>query len=156
MAWIGTFLNFAGSFIYTVMIGLAVVLWQKFDGQLISAASSVLANPESTLVTELNGFIVIVRMTMAYFAAVNDIANLVSARMNFHRSGLITSLFALFIGGFWVSFINEVGMGGFVNTLGATLAPLYGIMIVDYYLIRNKRSSKNLWVVLGTGRSLMA
>lgn len=47
-------------------------------------------------------------------------------------------MIGLVIGGLWTSFISEFGIGGFVNTLGATLAPLYGIMIVDYYLHRNE------------------
>lgn len=230
MAWIGTFLNVAGPFVYAVMIGLAVVLWQKSDGQLFSAAATIFANPEASFMTELNGFIAIVGTMVAYFAAVminfsdfsryakdrksmtlgnlvglplnmvlfsalaliitaggavvygenmvnpteileradsavlsviaaitffaatvginlvanfipavNGIANMAPASMNFQRAGLITSLFALVIGGFWVSFISEVGIGGFVNTLGATLAPLYGIMVVDYYLVRKQR-----------------
>ncbi len=45
-----------------------------------------------------------INLVANFIAAVNGIANLASARMNFHRSGLMTSLFALFIGGFWVSF----------------------------------------------------
>ena len=31
----------------------------------------------------------------------------------------------------------------FVNTLGAILAPVYGIMIVDYYVIKNQRLDVN-------------
>lgn len=230
MDWIATFLNIAGPFVYLVMIGLAVVLWQKSDGQLLSAAATIFANPEGTFTTELNGFIAIVGTMVAYFAAVminfsdfsryarnrsamtlgnlvglplnmvlfsalallitaggavvygenltnpteileradsavlsiiaavtffaatvginlvanfipavNGIANMAPAHMNFQRAGLVTSAFALVIGAFWVSFISEVGIGGFVNTLGATLAPLYGIMIVDYYLVRKQR-----------------
>ena len=33
---------------------------------------------------------------------------------------------------------GQVGISGFVNTLGATLAPVFGIMIVDYYLHRGQ------------------
>jgi NCS1 family nucleobase:cation symporter-1 len=35
--------------------------------------------------------------------------------------------------------ISAIGITGFVDTLGALLAPLYGIMIVDFYLIRRQR-----------------
>jgi len=52
---------------------------------------------------------------------------------------MITSLFALVIGALWTSFISQVGIGGFVNTLGATLAPLYGIMVADYYVFRKQK-----------------
>lgn len=37
-----------------------------------------------------------------------------------------------------MSFISQVGISPFVNTLGAVLAPIFGIMIVDYYGHRNE------------------
>lgn len=229
MGWVESFLNIAGPFVYAVMIGLVVVLWQKSDGQILAAARTIFANPEATLASELSGFVAIVGTMVAYFAAVminfadfsryasdrramilgnlaglpfnmilfsalallttagaavvygeaivnpaeivertdsvilgiiaaitffaatvginlvanfipavNGIANLAPRRISFRMAGLITSVFALVIGGFWTSFISAFGIAGFVNTLGATLAPLYGIMIVDYYLLRNR------------------
>lgn len=229
MGWVETFLNIAGPFVYLVMIGLVVVLWQRSDGQLLSAARTIFANPEGTWVSEFNGFIAIIGTMVAYFAAVminfsdfsryakdrramvlgnlaglpfnmilfsglallttagaavvfgeeiinpteivertdsvllsviaaitffaatvginlvanfipavNGIANLAPERITFRAAGIVTSIFALVIGGLWTSFISEFGISGFVNTLGATLAPLYGIMIVDYYLHRNQ------------------
>jgi len=229
MDWVETFLNIAGPFVYLVMIGLLIVLWQKADGQLLSAAQTIFVQPDATFVTEFNGFIAIVGTMVAYFAAVminfsdfsryakdkpamvlgnlaglpfnmilfsalallttagaavvygeaiinpteivertdsvllsiiaaitffaatvginlvanfipavNGIANLAPSKISFRMAGLITSGFAFVIGGFWTSFISEFGIGGFVNTLGATLAPIYGIMIVDYYLLRRQ------------------
>ncbi|MEQ8902116.1 MAG: NCS1 family nucleobase:cation symporter-1 [Roseovarius sp.] len=229
MGWVETFLNIAGPFVYLVMIGLLAVLWVKSDGQLLSQAQTIFANPDATWATEFNGFIAIIGTMVAYFAAVminfsdfsryardkramvvgnlvglpfnmilfsalallttagaavvygeaiinpteivgrtdsvllgviaaitffaatvginlvanfipavNGIASLAPSRIGFRKAGLITSVFALVIGGFWTSFISEFGISGFVNTLGATLAPIYGIMIVDYYLLRKE------------------
>lgn len=67
-----------------------------------------------------------------------DLANLMPDRIDFRKGGLITSIAALFIGGLWVSTISQIGLFPFVNTLGAILAPVYGIMIVDYYQIRKQ------------------
>ncbi|MDQ1901162.1 NCS1 family nucleobase:cation symporter-1 [Paracoccus sp. WLY502] len=230
MGWVETFLNIAGPFVYLVMIGLVVVLWQRSDGQLLAQAQTIFANPEGTWSTELAGFIAIVGTMVAYFAAVminfsdfsrycrnkramtfgnltglpfnmilfsalallttagaavvygealinpteivertdsvilaiiaaitffaatvginlvanfipavNGIANLAPGRIGFRMAGLITSAIALVVGGFWTSFISQVGIDGFVNTLGATLAPLYGILIADYYLLRKQQ-----------------
>jgi NCS1 family nucleobase:cation symporter-1 len=66
-----------------------------------------------------------------------DLANLAPSKINFRTGGLIASVFALIIGGLWVSVISQLGIFGFVNTLGAVLAPIYGIMITDYYMIKN-------------------
>jgi len=230
MGWVETFLNIAGPFVYLVMIGLVVVLWDRSDGQLLAATATIFANPEGTWATEFKGFIAIVGTMVAYFAAVminfsdfsryakdqkamklgnltglplnmilfsalallttggaavvfgeaiinpteiieradsvllsviaaitffaatvginlvanfipavNGIANLSPEKISFRKAGIITSLFALVIGGFWHSFISEFGISGFVNTLGATLAPIFGIMIVDYYLHRRQQ-----------------
>lgn len=230
MNWVETFLNIAGPFVYLVMIGLVVVLWQRSDGQLLAQAQTIFANPEGTWSTELAGFVAIVGTMVAYFAAVminfsdfsrycrnkramtfgnltglpfnmilfsalallttagaavvygealinpteivertdsvilaiiaaitffaatvginlvanfipavNGIANLSPGRIGFRAAGLITSAIALVVGGFWTSFISQVGIDGFVNTLGATLAPLYGILIADYYLLRKQQ-----------------
>jgi len=76
-----------------------------------------------------------INLVANFIPAVNGIANLSPDKISFRAAGLITSAFALVIGGLWTSFISEFGIGGFVNTLGATLAPLYGILIVDYHLL---------------------
>ena len=229
MGWVEKFLNFAGPFVYLVMIGLVIVLWQRADGQLLSATATIFANPEGTFSTELKGFIAIFGTMVAYFSAVminfsdfsryssskasmktgnllglplnmilfsalallttggaavvfgeaiinpteivektdsvllaiiaaitffaatvginlvanfipavNGIANLAPGKISFRQAGLVTSIFALVIGGLWTAVISNIGISGFVNTLGATLAPIFGIMIVDYYKIRKE------------------
>ena len=39
--------------------------------------------------------------------------------------------------------ITKMGMFPFVNTLGAILAPVFGIMICEYYLIKKERLDVN-------------
>ena len=234
MGWVEGFLNIAGPFVYAVMIGLVVVLWIKSDGQLLSQAQTIFANPEGTWGTEFAGFVAIIGTMVAYFAAVminfsdfsryakdkramvkgnlaglpfnmilfsalallttagaavvygeaiinpteivgrtdsvilgiiaavtffaatvginlvanfipavNGIANLAPETIGFRKAGLITSGFALVIGGLWTAVISEIGISGFVNTQGATLAPLYGILVVDYYLIRRQKLNRD-------------
>jgi NCS1 family nucleobase:cation symporter-1 len=80
-----------------------------------------------------------INLVANFIPAVNGIANLAPERISFRRAGLITSVFALVIGGLWTAFISQFGISGFVNTLGAVLAPIFGIMIVDYYLHRKEQ-----------------
>jgi len=68
-----------------------------------------------------------------------DLANLIPSKINFRMGGLITSVAAFFVGALWVSVISNIGIAGFVNTLGAILAPVYGIMICDYYLVKKQK-----------------
>lgn len=241
MGWVEKFLNFAGPFVYAVMIVLVIVLWVKSDGQLLSSTQTIFANPEGTWGTEISGFIAIFGTMVAYFAAVminfsdfsryakdksamtkgnlwglpfnmilfsalallttagaavvygeaitnpteiveradsvllsviaaitflaatmginlvanfipavNGISNLAPSKISFRKAGLITSAFALIIGGFWVSFISQIGISGFVNTLGAMMAPLFGILVVDYYIVRKQQLNvKDLYNMSG-------
>jgi len=54
-----------------------------------------------------------------------------------HRRPESTSGFALNQSRVVVSSLARSASFNFVNTLGAILAPIYGIMIVDYYMIKN-------------------
>jgi NCS1 family nucleobase:cation symporter-1 len=67
-----------------------------------------------------------------------DLANLVPSKIDFRIGGMITALIAFPIGALWVSVISQLGMFGFVNTLGAILAPMYGIMVADYYIVKKQ------------------
>lgn len=68
-----------------------------------------------------------------------DLANLAPQRISFKTGGYITAAVGFVIGAFWVAVIDEIGLPTFVDTLGALLAPLYGVLIVDYYVIRRSQ-----------------
>jgi len=84
-----------------------------------------------------------INMVANFIPPAYDLANLMPSKINFRTGGLITSIVGFIIGALWVSFISKVGMFPFVNTLGAILAPVYGIMIVDYYVIKKERIDIN-------------
>ena len=84
-----------------------------------------------------------INMVANFIPPAYDLANLMPSKINFRTGGLITSIVGFVIGALWVSFISKVGMFPFVNTLGAILAPVYGIMIVDYYVIKKERIDIN-------------
>ena len=84
-----------------------------------------------------------INMVANFIPPAYDLANLMPSKINFRTGGLITAIVGFIIGALWVSFISKVGMFPFVNTLGAILAPVYGIMIVDYYVIKKERIDIN-------------
>ena len=84
-----------------------------------------------------------INMVANFIPPAYDLANLIPSKINFRTGGLITSIVGFVIGAFWVSVISNIGMFPFVNTLGAILAPVYGIMIIDYYVIKKQRLDVN-------------
>ncbi len=68
-----------------------------------------------------------------------DLANVSPAWITARTGGMITAAIAFFIGALWVAVISEIGIALFVDTLGAVLAPLYGILVADYYIVQRSR-----------------
>ncbi len=62
-----------------------------------------------------------------------DFSNVFPKQIDFKKGGYIAALIALVLYPFapW-----ETGAAHFVNFIGATMGPIFGIMMVDYYLIR--------------------
>nr|WP_309747685.1 MULTISPECIES: NCS1 family nucleobase:cation symporter-1 [Rhodobacterales] len=123
--------------------GAAVVYGEK-----ITNPTEIVARTDSVLlgvIAAITFFAATVGINLVanFIPAVNGIANLSPSTISFRKAGLITSGFALVIGGLWTAFISQFGIGGFVNTLGATLAPLYGILIVDYYILRKQELKRD-------------
>ena len=120
-------------------------------GGTIAIFGEYVANP-TDMVAKVDNIVLTVVAAFAFFAAtvgINmvanfippayDLANLMPSKINFRTGGLITAAFGFVIGGMWVAVITQMGMFPFVNTLGAILAPVFGIMITDYYIIKKQR-----------------
>lgn len=222
------FLNFAGPFVYAVMLVLMLIIWYQAGSELIPAVGTIFSGSTTYEGSAIAAFTAIVGTMVAYFAAVvinfgdftrfvrserdmkignlvglplnvaffsfialiitagtlvlfgeamtnptdiiervdalpltliaavtffaatvginlvanfippaYDLANLFPGRISFRIGGLLTAIIAFPIGALWVSVISQIGIAGFVNAIGAIVAPFYGIIVVDYYLVKH-------------------
>ncbi len=69
--WVGKFLNWAGPFVYLVMIALMLVIWWKAGNGIFGALGSIFEGGEATDARgPVAAFLAIVGTMIAYFAAV--------------------------------------------------------------------------------------
>ncbi|MCQ0969981.1 NCS1 family nucleobase:cation symporter-1 [Paracoccus sp. TK19116] len=225
--WVGRFLNWAGPFVYVVMILLALAIWWRAGNGLWGAMGTIFQGEGDSGYSTIGGFVAVVGTMVAYFAAVvinfgdfsrfvksegqmrsgnfwglpvsmaffsfialfitagtvvlygerltdptqiiervdnllltliaavtffaatvginlvanfipaaYDISNLSPSKISAKTGGIITAAIAFVIGALWLSLISQIGIAKFVDTLGAILAPLYGILVADYYLVQ--------------------
>lgn len=68
-----------------------------------------------------------------------DFSNVFPRHIDFKKGGYIAALIALVLYPFapW----EGSAAGPFVGAIGATMGPIFGVMMVDYYLIRKARST---------------
>ena len=132
------------SFITLMITGGTIAVF----GEYVSQPTDMVAKVDNILLTIIAAFAffaatVGINMVANFIPPAYDLANLIPSKINFRTGGLITAGCGFVIGGLWVSVITQMGMFPFVNTLGAILAPVFGIMIVDYYVIKNEKLHVN-------------
>ena len=132
------------SFITLMITGGTIAIF----GEYVASPTEMVAKVDNILLTLIAAFAffaatVGINMVANFIPPAYDLANLIPSKINFRMGGLITAICGFIIGGLWVSVITQMGMFPFVNTLGAILAPVFGIMIVDYYVIKNEKLNVN-------------
>ena len=128
------------SFITLMITGGTIAIF----GEYIASPTDMVAKVDNLLLTIIAAFAffaatVGINMVANFVPPAYDLANLIPSKINFRMGGLITAIFGFIIGGLWVSTITKMGLFPFVNTLGAILAPVFGIMITDYYIIKKQK-----------------
>ncbi len=128
------------SFITLMITGGTIAIF----GEYVASPTEMVARVDNLLLTIIAAFAffaatVGINMVANFVPPAYDLANLIPSKINFRVGGLITAIFGFIIGGLWVSTITKMGLFPFVNTLGAILAPVFGIMITDYYIIKKQK-----------------
>ena len=130
------------SFITLMITGGTIAVF----GEYVEQPTEMVARVDNLLLTIIAAFAffaatVGINMVANFIPPAYDLANLIPSKINFRIGGLITAIFGFIIGGLWVAVITQMGIFPFVNTLGAILAPVFGIMITDYYIIKKEKLS---------------
>ena len=141
------------SFITLMITGGTIALF----GEHIAQPTDMVAKVDNTILTVVAAFAffaatVGINMVANFIPPAYDLANLIPSKINFRIGGLITAIFGFIVGGLWVSVITKMGMFPFVNTLGAILAPVFGIMITDYYIIKKQQLNVDALFNEGSGK----
>ena len=141
------------SFITLMITGGTIALF----GEYVAQPTDMVAKVDNIFLTIVAAFAffaatVGINMVANFIPPAYDLANLMPSKINFRTGGLITAGFGFVIGGMWVAVITKMGIFPFVNTLGAILAPVFGIMITDYYIIKKQKIDVNALFNEGKGK----
>ena len=72
--------------------------------------------------------------------------NLIPSKLSLKSASYIISLAGFVIGAFWLTLLSQIGLLSFVDTFGSFFGPLLGVIVVDYYLIKESSlSNKDLY-----------
>ncbi len=115
----------------------------KFDNLVITVTALIfiiLASISSNLVSN-------------FIPSQYSLINFIPSKLNLKSSSLIIGLLGFLVSIFWFSVLSQIGILSFVDTFSSFFGPLFGVMIADYYLIKNKElSNKDIYSLDGEGK----
>lgn len=139
--------NFFGIPLNMLLFGIIVVVLTgaqfKIDGTIIESPSDVVASIPNTVLLVLASLALLV-LTVAvnlmanFVAPIYALTNLFPKVLNFRKAGLISGVIGLLILP-WNLYNSPAVIAYFLGGLGALLGPLFGIIMVDYWIIRRAR-----------------
>ena len=145
---LGNFLGLPVSLAFFTFLALfitagAYIVYQGGTGEPLTNPADIVGQVDNTwltVVAAITFFLATVGINLVanFIPPAYDLANLMPSKISFRTGGLITAAIGFVIGGLWVAAIGNMGLPKFVDTLGAILAPLYGILVCDYYILRKK------------------
>jgi NCS1 family nucleobase:cation symporter-1 len=73
-----------------------------------------------------------------YIPAQNSLLNCLPTKLNLRSSALIITFFGFLIGVLWLPLLSQIGILSFIDTVGSFFGPIFGVIVIDYYLIKKK------------------
>ncbi len=121
-------------------------------------AEMILTNP-TDIIGKLDN-ILLVSLALIFIiiasASTNLIANFIPSQytlinfdpssFSFKSASYVIAIFGFIIGVFWLTFLSQVGILSYIDTIGAFFGPLFGLMIADFYMIKKgKIENKDIY-----------
>jgi NCS1 family nucleobase:cation symporter-1 len=137
-----------------IVVGSDTFLNQKFEDldRIFTNPTDIIGKFDNMQITIIALFFIVVAS-----ASTNLVANFIPSQyslINFSPKNLTLksasytiSAIGFFIGIFWLTILSQIGILSFVDTLGSFFGPIFGLMVADYYLIKDKNiSNKDIYL----------
>ena len=142
-------------FAFFIVVGSDIFLNQKFEN-----IERIFTNPTDIIGKFNNIQIIIIALFFIIFASgsTNLAANFIPSQyslinflpnnLNLKSSSYTIGILGSVIGLFWLTYLSQIGILSFIDTLGSFFGPIFGIMIIDYYLIKKQDlSNKDIFLM---------
>ena len=142
-----------------IVVGADVIFHQKLEdiGKILTNPTDIIGTLENINITVIVLFFIIIasastNLITNYVPAQNSLLNFLPTKLNLKTTSYIIFIFGFIIGIFWLPLLSQIGILSFVDTFTSFFGPLFGVMIVDYYLVKNSNlDSKEVFSVNADG-----
>ena len=138
-----------------IVTGSDVFLNQKFSDidRIFTNPTDIAGKFDNIQITILVLFFIIVasastNLVANYIPSQYSLINFAPSKLSLRSASYLISFFGLLIAIFWLTILSQIGILSFIDTFGAFFGPIFGVMVADYYLIKNEElSNKDLYSI---------
>ena len=111
--------------------------------RILTNPSDIIGKLDNLLITNLVLIFIIIasastNLIANFIPSQYSLINLSPSSLTLKSSSFIIVLMGFLVGIFWLTYLSQIGILSFIDTFSALFGPIFGIMISDFYLIRNK------------------
>ena len=137
-----------------IVTGSDVFLNQKFSDidRIFTNPTDIIGKFDNLKITTVVLFFIIVasastNLIANYIPSQYSLINFVPSKLNLKSASYLISFMSLVIAIFWLTILSQIGILSYIDTFGAFFGPIFGVMVADYYLIKNEKlSNKDLYL----------
>ena len=126
-----------------IVAGADVFLNQKFLDieRIFTNPTDIIGKFDNLQITVVVLFFIIIassstNLVANFIPSQYSLINLVPSKLSLKSSSYIILILGFFVGIFWLTILSQIGILSFIDTISSFFGPIFGIMIVDYYLIK--------------------
>ena len=142
-----------------VIVGSDIFLNKNLENmeRILTNPTDIIGKIGSTSITVIVLFFIIfasasTNLIANYIPTQNVLLNFLPSNLNLKTSAINIAFFAFIIGIFWLPLLSQIGILAIVDTLGTFFGPLFGIIAIDYYLVKKANlSNKDIFSTESNG-----
>jgi len=137
-----------------IVTGSDVFLNQKFSDidRIFTNPTDIIGKFDNLKITTVVLFFIMIasastNLIANYIPSQYSLINFVPSKLNLKSASYLISFVSLVIAIFWLTILSQIGILSYIDTFGAFFGPIFGVMVADYYLIKNEKlSNKDLYL----------
>ena len=126
-----------------IVVGSDVILNQSLENmdRILTNPTDIIGKLDNILITVFVLFFIIfasasTNLIANYIPAQNSLLNFLPTKLNLKTAAIIVGILGSLVGVFWLTLLSQIGILSFIDTFSSFFGPFFGIIIVDYYLIK--------------------
>jgi len=141
-----------------IVLGADIILVKN-----LIQVDKLLTNPTDIIGKFDNTFLTTIALLFIFFATTssnlianyipsqNTLLNFLPKNLSLKSSGILIIFISFFVSLFWLPVLSQIGILSMIDTIGSFFGPISGVIIADFYLIRNKKIiNKDIFSSLST------